>query len=57
MEKWIVVGGIWMMAVACLTLFVRGASPARNRALALARVRHAHLRGEAANDALITERS
>ncbi|MGN6667590.1 MAG: hypothetical protein ACTHKH_11590 [Trinickia sp.] len=57
MEKWIVIGGIWTMAVVCLSLLVRGASPARNRALALARVRHERLKAEAANDALLTERS
>lgn len=39
MEKWIVIGSIWAMAVACLVLFVRGASPAHNRALAMARSR------------------
>ena len=57
MEKWIVIGGIWTLAVVCLALFVRGASPARDRALALARVRHARLKAEAANDALVIERS
>jgi hypothetical protein len=55
MEKWIVLGGIWMTAVVCLTLLVRGASPARHRALALARVRQARLRSQAANDARISE--
>jgi hypothetical protein len=39
MVKWIVVGGIWIMAVTGLILFVRGASPARNRAIAMARSR------------------
>lgn len=57
MEKLIVIGGVWTMAVVCLALFVRGASPARNRAMALARVRSARLKAEAANDALLTERS
>ncbi|WP_440547523.1 hypothetical protein [Trinickia sp.] len=56
MEKWIVVGGIWTLAVVCLTLFVRGASPAHQRAVALARVRQARLRAEAAaNDARMSE--
>lgn len=56
MEKWIVIGGIWALAVVCLTLFVRGASPARHRAVALARVRNARLRSEAAaNDARMSE--
>jgi hypothetical protein len=44
MEKWIVVSGIWLMACVCLTLFVRGASPARNRALAMARSREKRMR-------------
>ncbi|WP_206955559.1 hypothetical protein [Trinickia acidisoli] len=57
MEKWIVVGGIWTMAVACLAMFVRGASPAHSRAVALARVRQARLKAEAANDSLLIERS
>ncbi|MGN6649232.1 hypothetical protein [Trinickia sp.] len=57
MEKWIVIGGIWTMAVVCLTLFVRGASPAHSRAVALARVRQARLKAEAASDALLSERS
>ena len=59
MEKWIVIGGIWAMAVVCLALFVRGASPARDRALAMARVRRARLKAEAeaANAALLTERN
>jgi UPF0716 family protein affecting phage T7 exclusion len=59
MEKWIVIGVIWTMAVVCLALFVRGASPARDRALAMARVRRARLKAEAdaANDALLTERN
>jgi hypothetical protein len=39
MEKWIVIGGVWLMAIVCLTLFVRGASSARNRALSMARSR------------------
>ncbi|WP_158244198.1 hypothetical protein [Trinickia dabaoshanensis] len=56
MEKWIVIGGVWTMAVVCLALFVRGASPAHSRAVALARVRRARLKAEAANDALVTER-
>lgn len=56
MEKWIVVGGIWTLAVVCLTLFVRGASPARQRAIAFARVRQARLSAEAsANDARMSE--
>jgi len=41
MEKWIVIGSIWTMTVFCLVLFVRGASPARNRAVAMARSREA----------------
>lgn len=57
MEKWIVIGGIWTLAVVCLTLFVRGASPAHSRAVALARVRQARLRAEGANGAPLTERS
>ncbi|WP_162877953.1 hypothetical protein [Trinickia diaoshuihuensis] len=56
MEKWIVIGGVWTMAVVCLALFVRGASPAHSRAVALARVRRARLKAEAANDALVAER-
>lgn len=48
MEKWVVVGGIWTLAVVCLTLFMRGASPAHQRAVTLARVRQARLRAEAA---------
>jgi len=56
MEKWIVIGGVWTMAVVCLALFVRGASPAHSRAVALARVRRARLKAEAASDALVTER-
>jgi len=56
MEKWLVFGAVWMMAVVCLTLFVRGASPARERALALARVRQARQQAEAAaNDARMSE--
>ncbi len=52
MEKWVVVGGVWTLAVVCLTLFMRGASPAHQRAVTLARVRQARLRAEAAaNDA------
>jgi len=47
MEKWFVIGGIWTMTVVCLTFFVRGASPARSRALAIARVRNARLAAEA----------
>jgi glycerol uptake facilitator-like aquaporin len=47
MEKWIVVGSIWAMTILCLTLFVRGASPAHNRAVALARARRARLKAEA----------
>lgn len=47
MEKWIVLGGIWTMTVVCLALFVRGASPAMSRALAIARVRQARERAEA----------
>lgn len=57
MAKWIVIGGIWTMAVVCLALFVRGASPARNRAIALARIRQARLKAESTNDALMTERT
>jgi hypothetical protein len=57
MEKWIVIGGIWTMAVVCLALFVRGASPAHSRAVAMARVRQARLKAEAANDAMLSERS
>lgn len=57
MEKWIVVGGIWALAMVCLTLFVRGASPAHQRAVALARVRQARLKAEAAaNDTSMSER-
>lgn len=48
MEKWIVLGSIWIMAIFCLTLFVRGASPAMNRAMAIARVRNARLAAEQA---------
>ena len=48
MEKWIVLGSIWIMTVFCLTLFVRGASPARTRAMALARVRNARVAVEQA---------
>lgn len=48
MEKWIVIGSIWMMTVFCLTLFVRGASPTMSRALAIARVRNARLAAEQA---------
>lgn len=56
MEKWIVIGGIWTLAVVCLTLFVRGASPAHERAVALARVRQARLRAEtAANESRMSE--
>jgi hypothetical protein len=44
MEKWIVIGSIWAMAVACLVLFVRGASPAHSRALAMARSREERAR-------------
>ncbi|GLU35153.1 hypothetical protein WKR88_23500 [Trinickia caryophylli] len=47
MEKWIVLGGIWTMTVVCLALFVRGASPAMSRAVAIARVRQARERAEA----------
>ncbi|HWX11969.1 MAG TPA: hypothetical protein VNZ04_08220 [Trinickia sp.] len=39
MEKWIVIGGIWAMASASLVLFVRGASPARDRTQSMARLR------------------
>ncbi len=46
MEKWIVIGCIWTMTVLCLTLFVRGASPAHSRAVALARARNARLKAE-----------
>lgn len=48
MEKWLVLGIIWIMAVFCLTLFVRGASPALNRATAMARARNARLAAVAA---------
>jgi small-conductance mechanosensitive channel len=44
MEKWIVIGAIWLMVIVCLTLFVRGASPARNRAIAMARSREKRLK-------------
>ncbi len=44
MEKWMVIGGIWLLVIVCLTLFVRGASPARNRALAMARSRERRLK-------------
>lgn len=47
MEKWIVIGGIWAMTVLCLTFFVRGASPAHSRAVALARARNARLKAQA----------
>lgn len=50
MEHWIVIGAIWMMTLICLTLFVRGASPARKRALALARVREARLQTQPEGD-------
>ncbi|HTI18384.1 MAG TPA: hypothetical protein VL598_12025 [Trinickia sp.] len=39
MEKWLVIGGIWVVAIVCLVLFVRGASSTRNRAIAMARSR------------------
>lgn len=45
MEQWIVIGGIWVMTLVCLTLFIRGASPARARAIAIARVRDARRNG------------
>ncbi|PTB21713.1 hypothetical protein C9I57_08215 [Trinickia symbiotica] len=51
MEKWIVVGGIWLLVMVCLTLFIRGASPARNRALAMARSRERRLKLLEAADA------
>jgi hypothetical protein len=51
MEKWIVLGSIWIMTVFCLALFVRGASPAMNRAMAIARVRTARLAAEQAQQA------
>jgi hypothetical protein len=51
MEKWIVLGSIWIMTVVCLALFVRGASPAMNRAMAIARVRTARLAAEQAQQA------
>jgi hypothetical protein len=47
MEKWLVIGGIWAMTVLCLTFFVRGASPAHSRAVALARARNARLKAQA----------
>jgi hypothetical protein len=47
MEKWVVIGGIWAMTLLCLTLFVRGASPAHSRAVAIARVRNARRNAEA----------
>ena len=56
LDEWIGSGGVWTMAVVCLALFVRGASPAHSRAVALARVRRARLKAEAASDALVTER-
>jgi hypothetical protein len=51
MEKWIVIGSIWTMAVFCLVLFVRGASPAHSRAVAMARSREARRRAALANAA------
>jgi hypothetical protein len=44
MEKWIVIGGIWVMVSACLVLLVRGASPALNRARSMARMREKRLK-------------
>jgi hypothetical protein len=44
MEKWIVIGGIWLVVVVCLALFIRGASPARNRAMAMVRSREKRLK-------------
>ena len=41
MEMWIVIGSIWAIAVFCIVLFMRGASPARSRAVAMARSREA----------------
>ncbi|PMS37568.1 hypothetical protein B0G57_11089 [Trinickia symbiotica] len=51
MEMWIIVGGIWLLAMVCLTLFIRGASPARNRALAMARSRERRLKHREAGNA------
>lgn len=58
MEKWIVIGGIWVIVSAGLVLFIRGASPARDRARSMARLREqrpkeqveAQEAGAAAND-------
>jgi hypothetical protein len=49
MGKWIVIGGIWVIVAASLVLFVRGASPARDRARSMARLREKRLKeqGEA----------
>ncbi|TKC83571.1 hypothetical protein FAZ69_24105 [Trinickia terrae] len=47
MEKWLVIGSIWTMSMVCLVLFVRGASPAHNRAVAMARSREERRRKEA----------
>lgn len=44
MDKWMVIGGIWLLVMVLLTLFVRGASPARNRALSMARSRQQRLK-------------
>jgi hypothetical protein len=44
MEKWIVIGGIWILVSASLVMFVRGASPARNR-VQMARLREKRLKG------------
>jgi hypothetical protein len=46
MEKWIVIGGIWVLVTASLVLFVRGASPARNRAQSMARLREKRLKAQ-----------
>ena len=43
MEKWFVIGGIWVVVIVALTLFVRGASPAHNRARGMARSREKRL--------------
>jgi hypothetical protein len=44
MGKWIVISGIWVIVSASLVLFVRGASPALNRARSMARLREKRLR-------------
>ena len=50
MEKSIVIGCIWLMAIVCLVLFVRGASSSRRRASAMARSREDRRRSAALED-------